>query len=184
MTPEKKFRIERACFGIRVGKPESVQPVGKFGTWLYNERKSRELDKKQLASRAKVGQSSITQLEGGVRYPSRKMVRKLVRGLGGDNADALLVSGMRAAGFLTSHDDQELLQIAKTDPIEAAMRLLKQAQDQKNTEDVTNERPNAPTDDFNLTPMEIGRQSPPVRLPDDEDFKFKDEEDRERRPQE
>jgi len=89
-----------------MGRPTTIKPETPFGIWLYEARERFGVQKKQLALRANIGQSSISQLEAGIREPSRDMVQKLAFALAKDaDADAgkeLLNEGLKAAGFMPS----------------------------------------------------------------------------------
>ena len=95
-------------------KPPTTQPATEFARWLESEMQSRGWERKTLALASGVGQSTISQIIGGVRKPSRDMVKRLARALPPSDGDlgtsrSLIRAGFKAAGFSpTEADDSEL----------------------------------------------------------------------------
>lgn len=99
-----------ACLEIRQlpFMPQKQSPqkgTTPFGSWLREARAQRGLTAEALAEKAEVTQPMISNLERGMRNPSRDMVARLARGLVPEDADehvavALLNAGLRAAAFL------------------------------------------------------------------------------------
>lgn len=94
-------------------KPATIAPATDFAHWLIDTMNERGWERKTLSINSGVGQSSISQIIGGLRAPSRDMVERLARALSTDDADdrtarALLNVGLKAAGF-TAGDEQDYL---------------------------------------------------------------------------
>lgn len=75
-----------------------------FGAWLKRSRSFRGLTMEALAEKADTTQAAVSQLERGIRNPSRDMVRKLAEALWEQNQDKearrrLMSEAMRSAGF-------------------------------------------------------------------------------------
>ena len=114
----------------------SVVPDGsKFGAWLREARTSRGLTMEALAEYADTASPVISNLERGVRNPSRDMVVRLARGLADDDmSEASIVrlvnQGLVAAGFQPmgdtepdpAHDD--LLEAGYSELSEEARRTI------------------------------------------------------------
>ena len=81
-----------------------------FGEWLREARAGRGYTMEALAEIADTAAAVISNLERGTRNPSRGMVRRLAAALTSPAADdhtaeALLNSGLKAAGFATAPTD-------------------------------------------------------------------------------
>ena len=114
----------------------SVVPDGsKFGAWLREARTSRGLTMDDVGDRADCTQSAVSNLERGVRNPSRDMVVRLARALSNDDmSEASIVrlvnQGLVAAGFQPmgdtepdpAHDD--LLEAGYSELSEEARRTI------------------------------------------------------------
>jgi len=90
-------------------KPATIEPATEFAYWLTDAMRERGWERKTLALNSGVGQSSVSQLIGGLRSPSREMVERLALSLSPEDADehtarALLNGGLRAAGFAPTED--------------------------------------------------------------------------------
>ena len=98
-----------------------------FGSWLSNARAKRGVSGEALADMAQTTQAYISQLESGMRNPSRKMVERLVQALyvGEDEyvAMRMLNEGLRAALFMPQ--DQDPLEIV-AEPILDALRIARE----------------------------------------------------------
>ena len=54
----------------------------KFGKFITELRKEKNLTQKELAARTGIDQADISKLENGTRNPSLKLLKKLASGLG------------------------------------------------------------------------------------------------------
>ena len=85
----------------------TTEPSTDFARWLVSEMEARGWERKTLALVSGVGQSTISQIIGGIRKPSRDMVERLVISLAVPNTDdhtarARLSTGLVSAGFAPS----------------------------------------------------------------------------------
>lgn len=92
----------------KVGRiPSRTSTPTRFGLWLSDNRKLRGLTGERLAEAADTASAVISNLERGIRNPSRDMVRRLATALCSFEKDPNLertakvyAEGMEAAGFI------------------------------------------------------------------------------------
>ena len=89
---------------------DKISELPPFGQWLRSERLARGLNMTDMALLIDSDSPVISNLERGVRRPSRNMAERIARALVNSDDPELIsksvARGLRAAGFIPTDDEQ------------------------------------------------------------------------------